>query len=187
VRTLIVTENMSLDGVISPMDGWFDPGAADDDLRAVGVEHREAADALVLGRVTYEQFAGFWPAQADDPAGTGRYLDRVAKYVVSSTLPRADWANTTILRGPIVDELAALKQQPGADIVVTGSATLAAALVPTGLVDRYRLFVYPVVQGHGRRLFVDGARARLDLVAARAFASGVALLEYGAARVRARA
>ena len=78
----------------------------------------------------------------------------------------------------MVDGLAALKQQPGADIVVTGSATLAAALVSTGLVDRYRLFVYPVVQGHGRRLFAEGARAELDLVTTRGFASGVVLLEY---------
>src|SRR5437016_3135512 len=110
MRTLIVTENMSLDGVISPMDGWFDPGATDDDLLAVSVEHRGAADALVLGRVTYGEFAGFWPAQTDDPTGTARYLDRVAKYVVSSTLRQADWANTTVLRGPMIDELAALKQ-----------------------------------------------------------------------------
>ena len=180
MRTLIVTENMSLDGVIAPMDGWFDPNAADDDLLAVNVEHREAADALVIGRVTYEEFAGFWPAQTDDPTGTARYLDRVAKYVVTSRELSSDWANTTRLRGPITDELAALKGQPGADIVVTGSATLAGALVPTGLVDRYRLFVYPVVQGHGRRLFAGGARAELDLVTTRRFASGVALLEYRA-------
>lgn len=180
MRTLIVTENMSLDGVIAPMDGWFDPNAADDDLLAVNVEHREAADALVVGRVTYEEFAGFWPAQTDDPTGTARYLDRVAKYVVTSTGLSTDWVNTTRLPGPMADELAALKQQPGADIVVTGSATLAAALVPAGLVDRYRLFVYPVAQGHGRRLFPDGARADLDLLATRRFASGVVLLEYSA-------
>jgi dihydrofolate reductase len=178
VRTLIITENVSLDGVIAPMDGWFDPTLVDEDLLAVGVEHREAADALVVGRVTYEEFAGFWPAQRDDPTGTARYLDRVAKYVVSSRELSAGWANTTRLRGPMADELAALKRQPGADIVVTGSATLVTALVPSGLVDRYRLFVYPVVQGRGRRLFPDGARADLDLVATRGFASGVVLLEY---------
>lgn len=101
---------MSLDGVIAPMDGWFDPNAAADALLAVNVEHREAADALVVGRVTYEEFGGFWPAQTDDPTGTARYLDRVAKYVVTSTELSTDGANTTRLPGPTADELAALKQ-----------------------------------------------------------------------------
>jgi dihydrofolate reductase len=91
VRDLVITENVSLDGVMAPMDGWFDPAAAaDEGLRAAGVEHREAADALVLGRVTYEEFAGYWPGRADE-AGIGGYLDQVAKYVVSASLRHADW------------------------------------------------------------------------------------------------
>ena len=178
MRDLVVTENITLDGVIAPMDGWFDPGAQDEDLMAANTEHREAADALVLGRVTYEEFAGFWPAQVDDRTGIGGYLNRVAKYVVSAGLDRADWANTTILRGPVEDELAALKRAPGRDIVVTGSASLVRSLLPTGLVDVFRLFVYPVVQGHGRRLFDDPMTADLTLVDTRAFRSGVVLPAY---------
>jgi len=178
MRDLVVTENITLDGVVAPMDGWFDPGAQDEDLVAANAEHRRAADALVLGRVTYEEFAGYWPAQVDDPTGIAGYLDRVAKYVVSARLQRADWANTTILRGPVEEDLAALKQAPGADIVVTGSASLARSLVPTGLVDVFRLFVYPVVQGHGRRRFGEHTAADLTLVDGRTFRSGVVLLEY---------
>ena len=96
MRNLIVTENMSLDGVVAPMDGWFDPAAQDDDLVEATTRHMHASDALVLGRVTYEEFVGFWPKQVgSDSTGIAEYLDRVAKYVVSSTLQRADWAGTT--------------------------------------------------------------------------------------------
>jgi dihydrofolate reductase len=179
MRDLVVTENMSLDGVIAPMDGWFDPAAQGDDLVEVSARHRDAADALVLGRTTYEEFAGYWPAQVgSDLTGVAEYLDRVAKYVVSRSLPRADWPGTTILRGPVTDELGALKRAPGGDIVVTGSATLVPALLRTGLVDVLRLFVYPVVQGYGRRLFEDPSRTGLTLVETRAFRSGVVLLSY---------
>jgi hypothetical protein len=113
MRDLVVTENITLDGVIAPMDGWFDPGAQGEDLVAANTEHREAADALVLGRVTYEEFSAYWPTQAHDRTGISGYLNEVSKYVFSATMDRADWANTTILRGPIEDELAALKRAPG--------------------------------------------------------------------------
>lgn len=179
MRELIVTENASADGVVSPMDGWFDPLAADDDLLEVSKTHRDAADALVLGRTTYEEFAGFWPLQKNDETGISAYLDDVAKYVVSSTLQSADWQHTTILRD--IQEIAALKAAEGADIVVTGSVELVHALQHAGLVDRYRVFVYPAVQGHGRRLFADGVSAELRLASTRAFGSGVVLLEYAAA------
>src|SRR5439155_16728284 len=95
MRDLVVTENMSVDGVIAPMDGWFDPAAQDEDLLATNAEHRAAADALVLGRVTYEEFAGYWPAQVDDPTGISGYLNQVDKYVFSTGMDRADWENTT--------------------------------------------------------------------------------------------
>ena len=173
---------MSLDGVIAPMDGWFDPGEQDADLAAVVAEHREAADAVVLGRVTYEEFAAFWPYQTDDTTGISAYLDRVVKYVFSSSLERAGWRHTTILRGPVGDELTALKQADGKDIVLTGSASLVRSVLPTGLVDVYRLFTYPVVQDHGRRLFDGPTRAELTLTDTRTFKSGVVLLEYRAGR-----
>ena len=132
MRNLIVTENISLDGVAAPMDGWFDPAAQTPDLLAVNLEHREAADALVLGRITYQEFAAFWPKQVDDKTGISAYLDRVSKYVVSSHLDRADWAHTEILRGSPQKELAALKDQQGKDIVITGSVSLVQSLLSTG-------------------------------------------------------
>lgn len=109
-------------------------------------------------------------------------LNGVDKYVVSPSLDHADWEHSTILRGPVEEEIAALKRRPGKDIVVTGSATLVRSLLPTGLVDAYRLFACPVVQGYGERLFPEKMAAGLHLTRTTAFAAGVVLLEYRAPR-----
>jgi dihydrofolate reductase len=184
MRDLIVTENITLDGVIEMTEeGWFSPagGAAGDhaDLEAAIREQREAADAFLVGRVTFELMRGYWPQQTDDTTGITDYLNAVAKYVVSATLRDPGWQPTTVLRGPLGDEIRALKAADGKDIVTTGSITLVRALIAAGLVDEYRLFVYPVVLGHGRRLFA-GAHGipRLQLVETRPFRAGVVLLRY---------
>ena len=177
MRRLVVTENITVDGIISPLGDWFDPAGDDEELAAVNARNSAEADALVLGRVTYEEFAGYWPQQTGPITD---YLDRVRKYVVSSSLDKAEWQNTTILRGPLADEIGALKATDGKDIVVTGSATLVRSLIPTGLVDLYRLFVYPVVQGRGIRLF-DEVSLSLERTETKAFRSGVVLFEYARA------
>lgn len=181
MRDLIVTENITLDGVIDATDGWFSPYGGDD-ITAVNREHMAAADAVLLGRVTYDEFYGYWPKQTDDTTGVSDYLNRTTKYVVSSSLTKADWQNTTILRGPLADDIAALKRQPGKEIVATGSVTLVRSLVQENLIDAVRLFVYPVVLGRGRRLFPDGIDSKLRLVDSRTFRSGVVLLSYRMAR-----
>jgi dihydrofolate reductase len=186
VRDLIITENITLDGVIDATGDWFSPANDDDvdrsDLIAALTEQREAADAFLVGRTTFEELRGYWPKQTDDPTGISDYLNRVPKYVVSSTLDDPGWEPTTVLRGSLDDEIAALKAAPGADIVVTGSLTLVAGLIARGVVDEYRLFVYPVVLGRGTRLFADAtAVPPLRLVESRPFASGVVLLRYRAA------
>jgi dihydrofolate reductase len=161
MRDLIVTENISVDGVIDLSGGWFDPqaqgGADQSDLLAALAQQRDAADAFLTGRVTFEQMRGYWPLQADDTTGISDYLNRVRKYVVSATLTDPGWEPTTVLRGPLRAEITALKSAPGRDIVVTGSITLVHALIAAGLVDEYRLFVYPVILGRGKRLFGSGA------------------------------
>ena len=183
MRDLIVTENITIDGVIDTAGGWFAPGGGDDndqsDVIDVLREQAEASDALLLGRVTFEDMRGYWPLQTDDPTGIADYLDNVAKYVVSTTLEAPGWAHTTVLRGPVVDEVRALKESPGADIVTTGSMTLTRDLIGAGLVDEYRLFVYPVVVGRGHQLFDDATDVpELRLEEARAFRSGIVLLRY---------
>jgi dihydrofolate reductase len=184
MRDLIVTENITLDGVIEATEGWFDPAGADSEVDPSDVEdaireQREAADAFLVGRVTFAEMRGYWPAQTDDTTGITDYLNRVAKYVVSTTLEDPEWEPTTVLQGPLEAEIRALKSSPGEDIVTTGSITLVHDLIAAGLVDEYRLFVYPVVLGQGRRLFADARRIpRLRLVEGRPFRSGIVLMRY---------
>ncbi len=180
MRKLVVTENITLDGVIDMAEGWFDPlnkNVDQSDITAANTEHREAADALLVGRNTFEAFREFWPRQTDDPTGVSEYLNAVHKYVVSSTLNDPGWQNTTVLRGALIDEVQSLKEAPGRDIVATGSIQLVHALIAANVVDEYRLFVFPVIVGHGARLF-DSATAKLELLEVRAFVSGAALLRY---------
>ena len=180
MRNLVVTENVSLDGVL---DGDFyvlaGEGSDTGDVDEALAEQREQADALILGRSTFEAFRGYWPKQTDNPSGTSQYLNHVAKYVISTTLADDDlgWENSTILRG--LDDVRALRDKDGADIVVTGSVSFVHSLIIAGLVDEYRLFIYPVVVGEGRTLF-PGTRADLRLIEARPFHSGVILARYRA-------
>jgi dihydrofolate reductase len=183
-RDLVVTENITLDGVIDASEGWF--SVADDaqvdqsDLTAALREQSDAADAVLFGRVTFEEMRGYWPNQTDDTTGVTDYLNRVSKYVVSSTLTDPAWEHATVLPADgFQDELRALKSKPGKDIVTTGSITLVHTLVAAGLVDEYRLFLYPVVLGHGARLFPEGTELpTLRLVETHPFRSGVVLLRY---------
>jgi dihydrofolate reductase len=182
VRDLIVTENITLDGVIDTAGDWFNPasGAEDQsDLVAALGEQSKAADAFLVGRVTFGDMRGYWPEQTDHTTGVRDYLNTVSKYVVSTTMGDPEWEHTTVLRGPLESEIQALKSRPGKDIVATGSITLVRALTGAGLVDEYRLFVYPVVLGRGERLFAEGTQIpALRLVETRPFRSGVALLRY---------
>jgi dihydrofolate reductase len=99
--------------------------------------------------VTFEQMRGYWPLQTDDTTGITDYLNRVSKYVVSGTLQDPQWEHTAVLQGALIDEIQALKSEPGKDIVTTGSMTVVRDLIAAGLVDEHRLFVYPVVLGRG--------------------------------------
>ncbi|MFF8777483.1 dihydrofolate reductase family protein [Streptomyces sp. NPDC015140] len=184
MRTLAITENITVDGSIEMLTDWFDPQAQGEvDMADVMEEsHRQdsRADALLLGRRTFEDFRGYWPIQTDDPTGITAYLNQVQKYVVSTTLTDPRWDHSTVLTGDPVEEVRALKaQQGGKDIVLTGSISLAHTLIEAGLVDEYRLFVYPVVQGRGRRLFPDGFEIpTLRLADTKTFRSGIILTRY---------
>jgi dihydrofolate reductase len=183
LRTLAITQNITVDGSIEMLGDWFDPqGQADIDNSDLLEElHRQdsEADGFLVGRRTFEDLRGYWPEQSDDPTGISDYLNRVQKYVVSSTMTDPQWQNSTALSGDPVEEVRALKEQPGRDIVVTGSIRLCHTLIEAGLVDEYRLFVYPVVQGRGRRLFPDGFECpELTLLEAKTFQGGIAYIGY---------
>jgi dihydrofolate reductase len=181
MRTLAITQNVTADGAVEMLGDWFDPTAEDRQVTEAMNRFTERGDALLLGRRTFEDFRGFWPKQTDDHTGITDELNRVQKYVVSSTMTDPQWQNSTILTGDWLARVAELKEQPGGDIGVTGSIRVCHALIEAGLVDEYRLFVYPVVQGRGRRLFPEGFEAdRLRVVDVAGFDSGVTLLHYAA-------
>jgi dihydrofolate reductase len=185
MRKLVVTENITLDGVIDASEGWFSPAGDDEvdqsDIIAALREQQENADAVLFGRVTFEEMRGYWPHQIDDATGVSEYLNQVSKYVVSRTMTDPRWERSTVLSGDLEDEVRRLKEEPGKDIVATGSIRLVHSLITAGLVDEYRLFTYPVVVGRGARLFEDATDVpRLALTGSQAFNSGVVLTRYAA-------
>jgi dihydrofolate reductase len=186
MRTLAITQNITVDGSIEMLGDWFDPQGQSDVDNADLVEELqgqyEDADGFLAGRRTFELLRGYWPQLSDDPTGISDYLNRVQKYVVSSTLTDPQWQNSTVLSGDPVEGTRSLKESPGKDIVATGSITLCHTLIEAGLVDEYRLFVYPAVQGRGRRLFPDGFECpALRLLDAKAFRSGITYSRYAPA------
>jgi dihydrofolate reductase len=183
LRTLAITQNVTVDGAIEMLGDWFDPqGQSEFDNSDLLAElHRQdsEADGFLVAGGPPRICAATGPSCPNDPTGISDYLNRVQKYVVSSTMTDPQWQNSTVLSGDPVEEVRALKEQPGQDIVVTGSITLCHTLIGAGLVDEYRLFVYPVVQGRGRRLFPEGFECpKLRLVEANAFRSGITYSRY---------
>src|SRR5438552_5586953 len=177
VRKVVVSQFVSVDGVMEDPGGaegfehggWtfqFDRGPEGDKFK---LDELLAADALLLGRVTYQGFAKAWPS-INDEAGFADKMNSMRKYVVSTTLTDAEatWNNTTVIRGDVAAEIARLKAQPGGDLLVAGSRQPTQRRVELGLVDEYRLMVFPIVLGSGKRLFQDvSAAARLALLEAR--------------------
>ncbi|MDQ6831807.1 MAG: dihydrofolate reductase family protein [Chloroflexota bacterium] len=180
MRKIVAGLFISLDGVTESPDKWQMP-YRHDESRAYILAQMDAADAMLLGRVTYQAFASYWPdAPADDPF-TARMND-TPKYVVSTTLETAEWQNSTLINGNVVEEITRLKQQPGKNIGVTGSATLVRSLLRDNLLDELRLMVHPIVVGSGKRLFEHGGDPLpLKLVDSRTFSTGVLSLTYAPA------
>ncbi len=178
MRKLIVVENLSLDGVMEAPEKWaFAHQNAE--MAKANQEGMNESDALLLGRKTYEEFAAFWPSQAHDEAGIGGYINKVAKFVVSSTLQKAEWNNTTIIRGNAIDEIRKLKQQSGKNITVVGSGVLVQSLMQANLIDEYNISLIPIVLGGGQQLFPTGTdNQALQLIEAKPFATGLVLLRY---------
>jgi dihydrofolate reductase len=141
-----------------------------------------ASDAFLFGRITYELLAGYWPTVKDRDNEEIEIADRLndaPKYVVSSTLKTGKWNNSTIIKDDVVEELTRLKQQPGQDILVFGSATLVQSLMAADLVDEYRFLVHPMIMGKGKRLFRNGTPTiSLKLVETKMSSRGVTLLSY---------
>ena len=182
MRKLVASFFISLDGVVQgpgPGDdfelaGWTMP-YWDDDVAAFVGAGMQAADTLLLGRVTYQGFAAAFASSSGPDAET---MNNYRKYVVSTTLEQADWDNSSLIKGNVVEEVAKLKQQPGQDIAMSGSSTLVQSLLGHNLIDELNLLIYPVVLGRGKRLFEEGVKLNLKLKQSKTSSSGVLLTTY---------
>ena len=175
MRKLEVTMFMSLDGVMEePV--WTAPYWKDE-IAKFKLDELLASDALLLGRVTYQGFANAWPSRTDD-IGFADRMNRLPKYVVSTTLENPTWNNSTLIKENVAGEIIKLKQQRGQAIMVAGSVKLIQTLLQENLIDEYRLLIYPVILGKGRRLFPEGSKTTLKLLEAKTFHSGVVLVRY---------
>jgi dihydrofolate reductase len=177
MRKVILWDMLSLDGYFEgPEKGAIDWFRFDEDLEKYILETQESADTLLFGRVTYEGMAAYWPSAEGQIAD---FMNNVPKVVFSRTLTTTDWNNTTLIRENVPEEVAKLKQQPGGDIFVFGSADFAATLIEHGLVDEYRFGINPVLLGTGVPFFKSGAEKRnLSLVEAKPLNSGLVILHY---------
>lgn len=180
MRKIVAGLFISLDGVYEAPETWHFPYFNDEMGEAVGAQMAES-DCMLLGRVTYDEFASYWPQQTSDgEAGEmADFMNDTPKYVVSGTLKNPEWKNTTLIDGNnAAAELTALKQQPGKDISITGSGTLVRTLLRDGLLDELRLLVHPIVVGRGKRLFGEGEEIPLKLADSKTFSTGVLALTY---------
>jgi dihydrofolate reductase len=178
VRKVILSEFLSLDGVMEAPEKWVFPfqGKA---IETFKLREMRETDALLLGRVTYSIFAASWPSM------TGELADRmngVRKHIVATAPRELAWNNAQPVEGDVVEAVSSLKQQPGCDILVVGSGVLATTLMQHDLIDEYRLLVYPMVLGKGTRLFADDISTTLKHLNTELLDNGVVLLRYAPAR-----
>jgi dihydrofolate reductase len=196
MRKLVVSEFVTLDGVMEAPENWSVFEYWTKEIGQFKDEELFAGGVLLLGRVTYEIFAGAWPTLTDEEnwrlvkeaggepgekAEGNPFSDRmnsIPKYVVSRTLKEATWNNSTLIRENIPEQVSRLKKQTGKDILIYGSAELANSLFQHGLVDEFRLLVFPVIIGKGKRLFKEGGRKAMRLEEVKLYTSGVLLLRY---------
>lgn len=180
MRKIIVSEGVSLDGIFDAetMGQWAAPFYSeerDEVIRGLVL----AADALLLGRKTYDLQAYYWPNQKGDKYGIADHKNSMPKYVVTSTPLQSQWNNSTAIQKNVVEAVVKLKQQPGKDILIEGSATLVDSLARAGLIDEYKIMLHPAVMGSGKHFFKEGAGlTKFKLVDSRPISRGVVLLSY---------
>lgn len=181
MRKVILFMMTSLDGFFEDSEGQIDWHNVDAEFGEFANDQLDSVDVLLFGRLTYELMSNYWPtpgAIANDPI-TAEKMNAKSKIVFSTTLKRADWVNTRLIRTDIAGEISTLRQQPGKDMIILGSSGLAVSFLKLGLLDEVRVLVNPIVLGDGKPLFrrMDG-RLNLKLLKTRQFRSGNVLLQY---------
>jgi dihydrofolate reductase len=184
MRKIIVSNLVTLDGLFAGPNGELDWHVVNDEFFKQANDLLDSVDTFLFGRVTYQGMADYWTspaAMADDPVITPK-MNKTAKIVFSKTLDKAEWQNSTLVKGDLAAEITRLKQQPGQDMVIFGSGEIVSALTSLGLIDDYRLYVVPVVLGSGKPMFEGITRpVNLKLTETKAFNTGVVLLRYAPA------
>jgi dihydrofolate reductase len=178
MRKVVVSEFVSLDGVIEkPL---WSRQLTGEEQQKYKLDELSASDALLLGRATYEELAAYWPHTSEQYGGYTDTMNSYPKHVVSTTLQEPlEWNNSTLIKGDVEEEVTKLKQEPGKEILVYGSGDLVNTLMKHNLLDEYRIMVFPIVVGNGKRLFEDGGDQKaLELVASKTFSTGVLYLTY---------
>jgi dihydrofolate reductase len=186
-RKIVVTNYISLDGVIEDPVGmentglgnWTGPFRRGPKGDRFKLDELFAAGALIFGRTTYVAFAAAWP-HVKDEAGYADRINKLPKYVASSTLKSASWGETTIWNGDLAAAAKALKAEGEGEILIFGSASIVHQLAPHGLIDEYRLMIYPTLLGAGTRLFPDGSKSQLSLAECQQLGGGIVLTRYTA-------
>ena len=180
MRKLIVSEWISLDGVFdaSTFDQWFMPYQSESRIKHIQ-KQSENSGARLYGRTTYEELFPYWSPLTNNEMGIADKLNSQPKFVVSTSLEKADWNNTTVIKVDVVDAINKLKQQPGGNIMLDGSATLVQSLLPTGLIDELQFLIHPVIAGSGKRFFKDDMMLTgLELIETKPLDAGVVLMRY---------
>ena len=175
MRKIVAGEFVSADGVIEAADTWQFPYQTEEMGEITERQIRDAS-AFLMGRATYEMFAGYWPTLKNNEFGVADKLNSAPKYVVSTTLQKADWNNSTHIKS--IEELRKLKQQPGGRIGIIGSTKLVHSLLEADLLDEVQILVHPLVLGKGGRLFPDGYHSPMKLVDSKILSNGVTYLAY---------
>jgi len=181
MRKLILFNMVTLDGFFEGPNHEIDWHNVDEEFNDFAIEQINRVDVLLFGRMTYEGMASYWPTPAaisDDPI-VAKKMNTMPKIVFSKTLEKVEWQNTRLIKENIAEEISKLKQQPGKDLIIFGSADLAATFIQHGLMDEYRIMVNPVVLGNGQPLFKGiKDQLKLKLLETRVFRSGNVLLYY---------
>jgi len=175
MRKIVAGEYVSADGVMEAANEWQMPYQTEEMGEITERQIRDAS-AFLMGRVTYEMFAPFWPTMKNNEFGVADKMNSAPKYVVSTTLQKADWNNTTLLKS--IEELRKLKGQTGGTIAVIGSMKLVHSLLEANLLDEVQVLVHPIVLGKGGRLFADGYHSPMKLADSKVLSNGVVYLSY---------
>ena len=171
---------LSLDGVAEAPGEWQPPEIFDETMIADLNAQMGAEDAMLLGRVSYQEWAQYWPTSTDEPYAS--HINNLPKYVVSTTLDKVEWgkwAKPTLIKGNLAEEIAKLKAQPGKNIGVGGSPTLVRSLLQADVLDELKLMIHPIVVGSGKRLFPDGGELKkMKLIDSKTTSTGVVIVTY---------